>query len=76
MNVTNASPVVVSLWTFVLGVSLCAERSSAAGGTNSWTKPTSGNWQEPYWSLGALPSINEAAVMFTNGGYKALAIDY
>jgi len=43
---------------------------------NIWTKPTSGNWEEPYWSLGELPSTNQAGVMFTNSGYKALAISY
>jgi hypothetical protein len=53
-------------------------RSSGApgGGTNSWTKPTSGNWEEPYWSLGELPSISQPGVAFTNSGFKALAIGY
>src|SRR5256885_7055835 len=40
---------------------------------NSWTKPTSGYWEEPYWSLGHLPSYPED-VAFTNAGWKALAI--
>ncbi|HTL18286.1 MAG TPA: hypothetical protein VL793_13705 [Patescibacteria group bacterium] len=42
--------------------------------TNSWTKPTSGYWDEPFWSLGELPSIFQGAIMFTNSGFKALAI--
>jgi hypothetical protein len=46
----------------------------AAGPTNSWTKPTSGNWEEPFWSLGVLPSITQGAIEFRNPGFKALAI--
>src|SRR5688500_9010043 len=41
---------------------------------NSWTKPTSGNWEEPFWSLGVPPNISQSGVMFTNEGWKALAI--
>lgn len=41
--------------------------------SNSWTKATSGYWEEPFWSLGALPSSTQS-VQFTNAGYKALAI--
>lgn len=41
---------------------------------NSRTKPTSGDWQEPYWSLGHLPSFEDGAVMLTNSGWKAVAI--
>src|SRR5437899_762929 len=44
--------------------------------TNSWTKPTSGSWEEPYWSMGELPSPNPGAIVFTNSGSKALAINY
>src|SRR5438132_11500410 len=41
---------------------------------NSWTKPTSGYWEEQaYWSLGVLPNATQS-VMFTNAGWKALAI--
>jgi len=45
-----------------------------AASTNSWTKPTSGNWEEPFWSLGVLPSMNQGAIEFRNPGFKALAI--
>src|SRR5437773_9044701 len=45
-----------------------------AAPTNSWTKPTSGNWEEPFWSLGVLPSMNHGAIEFRNPGFKALAI--
>ncbi len=40
---------------------------------NAWTSPTSGNWEDPDWSLGALPAPNQA-ILFTNAGWKALAI--
>jgi hypothetical protein len=39
---------------------------------NEWTKPTSGDWEEPYWSLG-LPNSSQT-VEFTNAGWKALTI--
>lgn len=45
-----------------------------AAPTNSWTKPASGNWEEPFWSLGVLPSMVEGAIEFRNPGFKALAI--
>ncbi|HMC28525.1 MAG TPA: hypothetical protein VKM56_12105, partial [Verrucomicrobiae bacterium] len=41
---------------------------------NSWTKPTSGNWEEQaYWSLGVLPDATQD-IQFNNPGWKALAI--
>jgi hypothetical protein len=41
---------------------------------NSWMKPTSGYWEEQaYWSLGVLPDATQS-VVFTNEGWKALAI--
>ena len=46
-----------------------------AAQTNSWTKPTSGFWHEPFWSLGVLPDASQSHIMFTNAGWKALAID-
>src|SRR5437764_14883248 len=48
--------------------------ASAVTDVNSWTKPTSGYWEEQaYWSLGVLPNATQS-VMFTNAGWKALAI--
>jgi hypothetical protein len=41
--------------------------------SNGWTKATSGNWEEQYWSLGTLPNSN-SMVLFTNAGFKALAL--
>jgi hypothetical protein len=41
---------------------------------NSWTKPTSGYWEEPFWSLGRLPAADQTHIVFTNSGWKALAI--
>jgi hypothetical protein len=43
------------------------------GQVNSWTNPASGNWEDPNWSLGVLPGSGQA-ILFTNGGWKALAI--
>ena len=51
-----------------------AQAGLTAATTNSWTKPTSGNWEEPYWSLGLLPSMAQDAIEFRNPGWKALAI--
>jgi hypothetical protein len=44
------------------------------GATNRWTKSASGYWEEPFWSLGELPSMTNDAVVFDNPGFKALAI--
>lgn len=41
--------------------------------TNEWTKTSSGYWEEPFWSLGTLPSAGQD-VAFRNPGWKALAI--
>jgi hypothetical protein len=41
---------------------------------NSWTKTTSGYWEEPFWSLGVLPSSTQSGVVLDNPGFKALAI--
>src|SRR6185295_3869655 len=43
-------------------------------GTNYWTKPTSGNWDEPFWSLGVLPNASQS-VAIANSGWKAVAIN-
>jgi hypothetical protein len=40
---------------------------------NAWTSPSSGHWEDPDWSLGVLPGPNQA-ILFTNAGWKALAI--
>lgn len=40
---------------------------------NTWTNSTSGYWEDPDWSLGTLPGPNQA-ILFTNAGWKALAI--
>ena len=41
---------------------------------NEWVKPTSGSWEEPGWSLGRLPAVDQSLVAFRNSGWKALAI--
>ncbi len=40
---------------------------------NLWTKPTSGSWEESFWSLGRLPG-EEQTVRLSNDGVKELAI--
>jgi hypothetical protein len=40
---------------------------------NRWEKPTSGYWEEPYWTFG-LPSPGYDHVVFDSPGWKALAI--
>ncbi len=40
---------------------------------NSWIKPSSGRWEEPFWSLGTPPDFTQSGVMFSNG-WQALAI--
>jgi hypothetical protein len=47
--------------------------SGQTAGTNHWTKPTSGYWEEPFWSLAVLPDATQS-VVFNNPGWKALAI--
>ncbi len=46
---------------------------SAAGDLNIWTKPSSGYWEEPFWSLGSLPT-NGQDMAITNEGSKVLTI--
>ncbi len=61
--------------TFAVAAFLCAIVDLRGQGiqANVWTKPTSGYWEEPYWSLGIPPGTNQA-IFFTNAGWKALAI--
>jgi hypothetical protein len=59
----------------VVAASICLTASGLEAQTiegNAWTNTTSGNWEEPYWSLGVLPGPNQA-VLLTNAGWKALA---
>src|SRR5436190_1518772 len=49
---------------------LCLE---APAQVNNWTKPTSGNWEEPYWSLGRPPAFDDR-VIIGNPGWKAVQI--
>src|SRR5205809_1158908 len=56
------------------GVFLLFSLITVSGQSNIWTKPTSGFWEEPYWSLGQLPNHDQPGVVFNNPGWKALAI--
>src|SRR6185503_2162223 len=60
--------------TLLLSLTTVTTVRGQTGGTNSWTKPTSGNWEEQdFWSLGVLPDANQS-IVFNNPGWKALAI--
>src|SRR5438477_1445298 len=57
----------------IVSLVVWANLSNVQGQVNSWRKTTSGNWEEPFWSAGTLPNSN-SYVMFTNAGWKALAL--
>jgi len=52
---------------------LSTATGASPGGTNEWLKPTSGYWEEAYWSLGP-PSMDQDLIAFRNANWKALAI--
>ena len=43
------------------------------GNTNRWIKPSSGFWEEPFWSSGVLPDSSQS-VLITNQNWKAVGI--
>src|SRR4051794_36731174 len=56
-RLSNAKGGIVSVyspWALVALLTV-ATTASVAQPINTWTKPTSGNWEEPFWSLGRLP---------------------
>src|SRR5215469_4223635 len=57
----------------LLAISVAGFLSRARAQVNSWTSPTSGNWEDSSWSLGALPGTNQSIVL-TNAGWKAVQI--
>ncbi|MCD6050889.1 MAG: hypothetical protein K0Q55_2292 [Verrucomicrobia bacterium] len=63
-----------SIYLFVLSL-IVNFTPPASGATNEWTKTTSGNWEESFWSLGVAPSFEQELVAFRNSGFKALAIN-
>ena len=63
-------------WAAMVGVAMSlALVSSTSAVTNEWVKPSSGDWEESYWSLGTLPSVSQQAVALRNPGWKAVAIN-
>ncbi|HLX69656.1 MAG TPA: hypothetical protein VKV04_08530 [Verrucomicrobiae bacterium] len=48
-------------------------QTTAFSQTNSWTNVASGNWEDPYWSLGVLPGTNQD-ILLTNDGVKVVTI--
>ncbi|EEF59542.1 beta strand repeat-containing protein [Pedosphaera parvula] len=61
------------LWTIALA-HLLLTGTVAFAQVNSWTKPTSGAWEEPVWSLGILPNSSQT-IEITNAGFKAVGIN-
>jgi hypothetical protein len=61
-------------WIAALMIATLFTHSSAPAQFNSWTKTSSGSWEEPFWSLGVLPSTSQSGVLVTNEGWKAVAI--
>ena len=60
----------------VMSLVLCAINGwfcTARAQTNSWTNSASGNWEDPSWSSGQLPGINQT-ILFTNEVSKTLTI--
>jgi hypothetical protein len=57
----------------VAAIIFISGRANILAQTNSWTNSASGNWEDPYWSLGVLPGTNQT-VLFTNSGVKVLTI--
>lgn len=57
----------------VWGLIWLCECICADGQQNSWTNPSSGQWEEMNWSLGELPGPGQA-VFIENSGWKAVAI--
>jgi hypothetical protein len=41
---------------------------------NAWTKPTSGFWEEEFWSCGRLPAPDQGTIALTNAGSKSVEI--
>lgn len=67
---TVAKKRMLCLFMFVLAFT----SNSIFAQTNSWTNPTSGNWDDPSsWSLGTLPGSSQS-IFITNSGWKAVAI--
>jgi len=59
-------------WFITAGLLAFATFSRAQ--VNSWTGPTSGNWEDTgSWSLGILPGTNQT-ILLTNYGWKAVQI--
>jgi len=70
MNMRSLAPPAWAL-SFLFLAAIVTPQSRAQ---NSWTKPTSGYWEEPYWSAGHLPALADGPIYFTNANWKALAI--
>src|SRR3954469_18028523 len=58
---------------FMLFLFVITDSASGQSGTaNSWTKPSSDFWEQPFWSLG-VPNSSQS-VFITNQNWKAVGI--
>jgi len=71
MRVTRFNRFSILLWGEVI---VCCCASAASGQLNSWTKRSSGQWHQSFWSAGERPG-STSHVLFTNAGWKVLAVN-
>jgi hypothetical protein len=71
MKLYRAGGCGVSVVMFAMSVLLTPSSNAQP---NSWTNPTSGNWEDTSsWSLGQLPGPGQT-ILVTNAGFKAVEI--
>ncbi len=73
-GISHAAPVLIGPEGLLGSTTYLSGSTVTSNLVNEWTKPISGSWEEPYWSLGQLPKMDQALVAFRNPGWKALAI--
>jgi len=72
MHLTKIRPV---FWGWLFLALLLSLVTASGQTTNSWIKPSSGNWDDTSgWSLGVLPNSSQS-VLIANSGWKAVAIN-
>src|SRR5438477_1011735 len=59
---------------WAVGLAFWSAAITSSLAENIWTKTSSGYWEEPFWSAGHLPTFTDGLILFTNAGWKALAI--
>src|SRR6185312_4986243 len=56
-------------------IAFCGAGIRVKAQPNSWTSPTSGNWEELTWSLGMRPAADQD-ILITNSGWKAVQLTH